>query len=322
LEHVTRLPEVASAALTTTVPFRSSIATELRVEGVDSLPRFADGGPYISRVGPAYFTTLGMRAVRGRTINGRDASGAPPVAVVSETMARRVWSGRDPIGTCLFIGENATTCTRVVGIVNDARRQSFAPEDVALYYTPLAQDTVGAMRTLLVRVRGDARRAVIAVQRTMQNAEPALPFADVRLLQDLIDPQLRPFRLGATLFVVFGGVALLLAAVGLFSVVSYDTTQRTQEIGVRLALGAGRQRILRLVLLDGLRSAGLGALLGLAIAIASGRALASLLYNVSPRDPWILGTSVALLLLVAMIACLVPAVRATNVAPNHALRAE
>jgi hypothetical protein len=288
------------------------------------LPRLKDGGPYINAVSPEYFTTMGMRLVRGRAFAPTDVKGAAPVAVINETMARFYFAGREALGSCLYLGDakTAAPCVTIVGIVHDTRRQSIRDVLSAQYFVVDAQDVWQGPddRLLMLRASGAPGETTTAVAHAMQGLAPGLPYASVVLLRDLVEPQIRPWRLGASLFVVFGGIALIVAAVGLYSVVSFDTAQRAHEVGVRMALGARARQILSLVVADGVRSAAIGIVLGLAIAIAAGRAVASLLFNVSPRDPLALGGAALALLVVAVLASVAPAWRATRIPPSQALR--
>ncbi len=322
--RVATLPEVAEASVAVSAPFFSSWATRLRIEGLDSLVRLPDGGPYINAVGPEFFTTMGMRIVRGRGFDSTDVRGGPPVAVINETMARVEYGGREPIGTCLYIGEQAASCIRVVGIVHDFRRESVQDVQSTQYFVLEPQDVWpdAHSRILLVRPRGDIVAAERAVRAAMQGLESGLPYATVRPLQQLVEPEIRPWRLGASLFAIFAMTALVLAAVGLYSVVSYDTLQRTPELGIRVALGAGAGRILRLVVSDGIRSALAGVALGLVLTLAVGGMVSSLLFHVSPRDPLLLGAAAVALLAVSVVASLAPAWRAAHVDPTMALRDE
>lgn len=322
--RVASLPEVENASLAVSAPFVSSWATSLRIEGVDSLVRLADGGPYINAVGPEYFTTMGMHIVRGRGFDSTDVRGGPPVAVINQTMATVEYGGRDPIGTCLYVGNESTSCIRVIGIVGDFHRESVQDVASTQYFVLESQEAWGraATRVLMVRPRGDVEDAIPAVRTAMQGLESDLPYASVRRLQDSVEPQIRPWRLGASLFAIFGVTALILAAVGLYSVVAYDTVQRTPELGIRVALGAGAGQIVRMVLGDGVRSALLGVAGGLAITLAVGGLVSSLLFHVSPRSPVLLGAASLTLVIVAVLASLLPAWRAAHVDPTRALRDE
>jgi putative ABC transport system permease protein len=322
-ERVKRLPQVADAAVAMTVPFWSSISTSLRVPGVDSIPVPRDGGPYYNAVTPEFFAVLGTRIVRGRGFTANDVDGAGRVAVVSETMARLVWPGEDALGRCMHVGADDAPCTEVIGIAQDARRQTIEGGPVMQYYLPLAQrQTQASLRALFIRVHDDAGSALLPIRAAVQSLAPELPYPQMQPLQDLVDPQIRPWRLGAMMFTVFGILAVLLAAIGLYGVIAYDVAQRTQEIGVRVALGAGTRQVTVLVLAAAVRVVAIGIPLGLLAALFAGDRLEPLLFRVSPRDPATFAAVSLLLVAVACIAALVPARRALRIDPATALREE
>jgi putative ABC transport system permease protein len=323
LERVQALPQVSSAAIGMTVPFWSSISTTLHVPGLDSIPVPRDGGPYYNAVTPDYFATMGTRILRGRGITPADAAGARRVTVVGETMARHLWPGQDALGQCIHVGGRAEPCSEVVGIAQDTRRQTLESGPVLQYYLPLAQQqTAATMRALFVRVEGDAASALQPVRQAVQSLSAELPNPQMRLLQDLVEPQIRPWRLGASMFTLFGALATMLAAIGLYGVIAYDVAQRTQEIGVRVALGAGSRDVVLLTLRAVGRVVVIGIPLGLLVALLAAARLEPLLFQVSPRDPLVLGAVGVLVLLVALIAAVAPARRALHVDPATALRAE
>lgn len=323
-DRVARLPAVERTSVGLTAPFHSAISTGLRIPGLDSIPSSRDGGPYVNAVTPGFFATMGTRIVRGRGFTDADARSAPRVGVVSETFARVVWPGQSPLGRCMMVGGDSVPCTTVVGVAADARRESLTDDaPVMQYYVPLVQrQTTAGLRTLFVRTRGNPAAALAAVRRETQAVSADLPYPTVRYLADLVEPEIRPWKLGATLFGVFGGVALALAALGLYSVVAYAVAQRTHEMGVRVALGARGADLVRLVVMGTLRVVGLGLALGLLAALVAGRWVAPLLFRVSPRDPSVLAAVTALLLLVGLVASLAPARRAARVSPAEVLKAE
>jgi len=250
------------------------------------------------------------------------ATGAP-VVVINQTMARTLWPGESAIGKCMKLGDIDAPCMEVVGLAEDAHRSNIHPVPVMQYYLPIAQmPTSGASGALFVRVAGDPADHIATVRDALQTISPDKPVVNVQPLQSVIDPSIRPWRLGATMFTVFGALSLIIAAIGLYGVVTYDVSQRGHEFGVRMALGAQRTDILRLVLLDGVRLAAIGITLGALVALALSRFVAPLLFETSPRDPIVFGTVVFVLLAVAVTASLLPGRRATRVDPAEALRTE
>ena len=290
----------------------------------DSVPSSRDGGPYVTEVSTEYFATLGTRIVRGRAFNESDRAGAPPVAILSETIARALFGDRDALGQCVRVGPRTAPCTTVVGIAEDARRQSLEePDPVLQYYLPLAQRTgPGSAPVLFVRVHND----VPALARTLRQEFGALganaPYVRVQILRQLLDPQIQPWRLGASLFASFGLLALVIAAVGLYSVLAYEAARRRPEFGVRMALGAHGADIIRLVLSQGAALTVTGVAVGLGVAALGARFLQPLLFETSAFDPVIYGSVVAVLLCAAIAASVPAALRARRVDPNSALRAE
>jgi len=319
LDRAKSVPGVVKAALSEGGPFGWQFGNSFRVPGLDSVPRTPSGGPYLNAVTPDFFATLGTRILRGRGFIEVDSAGAP-VAVVGETMARLVWPRGDALGKCMILGGDSA-CTEVVGIAADQVRYDPTEDAKLQYYVPLGRHDNGH-RTLWLRTSEDPHLTAIAVQRALAGVEADLPYVSVRPLEDLVAPRYRPWRLGATVFGLFAGLALALAALGLYGVLAYTVAQRTQELGVRIALGAVPRQVFALVIGQGLRVAALGVGLGAVLALAAGKVLASLLYGVSPYDPLVLAGAAAVLLSAATVASWVPARRATRVDPVEALRAE
>ncbi|HWG54045.1 MAG TPA: FtsX-like permease family protein, partial [Gemmatimonadaceae bacterium] len=235
--------------------------------------------------------------------------------------AAALWPGQNPLGKCIRIDADTMPCTTVIGIAEDLRVRSLRSARQYTYYLPMAQyaEPTGM---LLVRVSGDAADYAERVRRGMQQVMPGAAYLTATPLRAMVAPEMESWRLGATMFVSFGVLALALAAVGLYSVIAYGVAQRRREIGVRLALGASRGHVLRLVVRGGLRLVITGVLLGSATAVWAGRWLATLLFNESPRDPVVYAAVAAVLVIVALVAMAVPAMAATRVDPNVALRAE
>jgi len=324
-QRVQALPGVRGASLAIGHPFQMSYVVSLEVPGLRSLPMVPTGGPYLAAVTPEYFRTMGSVVRSGRAFASTDNAGAQRVAVVNETMARLYWPGEDPIGKCLKVGKRTSPCTNVIGVVEDARRGQLTPEVVVQYFIPLGQaDSVmpWPVSALLVRAEGSAADLVGPVRRAVQATSPELPYPIVDPMPQLFAWQLRPWRVGSALLSLFGALGLTLAAVGLYGVLSYLVSQRTPEIGVRMALGADAGDVRRLIMTQGLRVVGAGVLIGTVAALAAGRAIASLLYGVTPHDPLVLSLVIVILGAVAAVATYLPARRATRVDPMMALRYE
>ncbi|HKV72567.1 MAG TPA: FtsX-like permease family protein [Gemmatimonadales bacterium] len=322
LADVTRgLGGVQSVSLSMGSPFHFSFGGSLTLQDRPTPREFPGGGPYQYAVTPDYFSTMGMTIVQGRGFTPEDRAGSAKVIVLNQTLASAFWPNQDPLGRCVVIGDDRT-CATVVGIAKDTPRWTVLELHGALYYVPLSQLNGASPTALYVRTRGQPDAMIAAVRRAVVGAAPNLPYIDIEPLESSVAPQLKPWRLGKTMFTMYGALALLLTALGLYGVLAYMVGRRTQEIGVRMALGAGAGRVRRMVLRDGMVVVGLGILAGAAVAIIGGRFIAAQLFQESPRDPAVLGAAGAALLLAAIAACWVPARRATRVNPVDALRAE
>ena len=319
LEGARVIPGVENAARTWGVPFWSTVQLDIFVPGIDSANRF--GSFILNAVSPGYFQTMGTRMLRGREITEQDRRGAPPVMVVSEQMARKLWPNQDPIGKCVKVNADTMPCSTVIGIAEGIRRGGFEGDEMLQYYVPVEQFQPRA-GGLFVRTRGSAALSVETVRRELQQVMPGLSYLNVMPLSQILEPNTRSWRVGARLFALFGGLALLLAAIGLFGVLSYDVAQRKHEMGVRVALGARMGDVLRLVMRRGVVVTGIALVVGGAVALWASRFVAPLLFQVSPRDPGTYLTVIATLFVVAIAASVWPALRAARVDPNEALRAD
>jgi ABC-type antimicrobial peptide transport system permease subunit len=244
------------------------------------------------------------------------------VAVLSEAMARAYWPGERAVDRCLLL-RGDSVCTTVVGVAADAKEGLQQTDPRFLVYVPLGPRWNAGANTLLVRSRdADAARLVEPLRRAMQGVAPNLPYADVQSLGELLAPEIRPWRTGATLFSLFGALALLIAAGGLYSAIAYSVTQRRHEFGVRMALGADVGDVVRQVMDQGVRAALIGLAVGSAIALGAGRFVKALLFQTSPRTPSAFAAAATLIVIVAVAATFIPAWRASRVDPVTALRGD
>jgi len=323
LDAARAAPGVESAALGIGLPFASAWASEVKLPGRDSVPVTGAGGPYFNGVTTDFFQTLGMRVLRGRAFTEADRRGASRVVVVNKTLADLWWPNEDAVGHCMKIGGDTMPCAQVVGIAENARRFQLIEDPAVQFYVPLEQAPPWATaRVLMVRPTGDATKAVESLRRELQTRVPDAPFIEVSVLEDRVNPQTRAWRLGATAFGLFGLLAVVVAALGLYSVLAYDVSRRLRELGIRVALGAAASDIGRMVIGRAVRVALIGAGLGFAIAIAAGPTVRPLLFQTSPRDPWAFIVAAAILFTVALLAAVIPTRRASRVDPIIALRSE
>lgn len=322
LDRVGRINGIEAAALATTIPFRNARAVDIRVPGLDSIPSTDAGSPYINAVTPGFFRAMGTEVVRGRGFDAADdVEGAQRVVLVNETMARLLWPADDALGQCI-ITENGP-CATVVGVVEDSRRFGLDEPASMKYYVPLSQAPFPwPPRGLVARTTADPAAFVAAVQGEVQAALENTRMVRAQPFDELVAPEYRAWRLGAALFAAFGLLALAVAGVGLYSLLAFNVAERTGEIGVRSALGASRQRIVRQVVAGGLAITALGVVVGLAGTLVAGRWVRPLLYHTSPYDPLVLGAVALAMLLVAAVASGIPASRAARVDPAQALRTE
>jgi putative ABC transport system permease protein len=318
LDRVRAMPGVSSASTLVSVPFWMTWSEDVFVPGMDSSER--QRTYVMNPVGDDYFQTMGTRLLRGRAVGSSDLRDGPKVAVISEAMGKLLWKGKDPIGQCLRIGADTAPCRQVVGIAENMKFGDLGDDESMQMYVPATQSrTTGA---ILVRTPGDPRAIAEPLRRKVQQLLPGLGYASVRPLTSVLDPVVRQWRLGATMFSIFGALALLLAAVGLYGVIAYDVAQRMREMGVRVALGAQAGDIRRLVLWQGVRVTALGVTLGVIVAFVTVRYVEKLLFDTPAHDPLAFGAAVGTILVVAVLASLIPARRATRVDPVVALRSE
>ena len=326
VEALRAIPGVEHAAVAKGLPFRFGFSQKLRVPGWDSLPiANMREHPDINAVSDDYFETVGTPLVRGRTFSSADRAGSEPVAMVNVSMARRLWPGRDPIGSCLYTGDKLddAPCARIVGVVADAKQLELREEPLMSYYVPFGQERGMNGGTFLVaRFCADCASAVADVRRVLTSLDPSILYVDVRTLQTFINPQLRPWQLGATMFGLMGVLALAMAVFGLYSIVSYLVSRRVREMGIRIALGARARHVVSLVLKGSVGTTVGGVIVGIGTVLVAGRFVEPLLFEVTPYDSAILLVVALVLPAAAGVAGLVPARRASRVDPARTLREE
>ncbi|MET0556929.1 MAG: ABC transporter permease [Vicinamibacteria bacterium] len=321
LERVQAMPEVEAAGLITHLPLQASGFNGGVVPEGQEFPRGQEPIAEFRVVTPGYFRALDIPLLRGRTLEERDAEAAGRVVLVNDALARRFWPGEDAVGRRLRMGSGEPLS--VVGVVGDVRNVALAQDTRPELYLPAQEDYVGMLRTASLVVHGRAGASVAgALRAAVAAVDPEQPLYDVLPMSDVITASIADRRLNLALVGGFAAVALLLAALGVYGVISYTVAQSTREIGIRMSLGAQRRDVFRLVVGQGALLAGVGMAAGLAGALALTRLMASLLFTVGARDPLTFVAAPLLLLLVALVACAVPALRATRVQPVMALRAD
>ena len=320
------MPGVRSTALASSTPLSGWAMVPLYLDGGRVPPRLDDLDPALIAATRGYFAATGMTLVAGRTFSGDDVPGSESVVVVNETAARVYWPGQSPLGKCIIVGPKTAPCSRVVGLVRDAHYGAVVEKPMVGLFSPVEQYTTGFLSTptiLVVRTSAGSETAVAdAMRRILRRTFPTAEPPSITFIAERVNLGLKPWRLGATLFSAFGALALLVAAVGAYSVIAYSVSQRAHEIGVRMALGARSSQVAQLVMGESMRAVGLGIVLGIVASLALGRLVASLLYGTSPRDPIVLIAVVAVLVTVALVASSIPTWRATRTDPAIVLRAE
>ncbi|UCG87811.1 MAG: ABC transporter permease [Gemmatimonadota bacterium] len=328
LERMNALPGVAAAAAVHSLPMTGwsnnwSIIIEGRpVANIGEAP--AD---LVQRVTPEYFDALGLTLVRGRLFTHQDDAASPPVVVISEAMAQKHWPGEDAIGKRMKVFRPSSPWIEVIGIVKDVRHQGPSQEPRPRWYVPHAQAYVSAYSsplstTIAVRSDSDPTPLMGPIRSLMTELDASVPISNIRTMEQILDGAVGRQRFVTTLLIVFGLLALFLAVVGVYGVISYTVSQRTHEIGLRMALGAKGSNVLTQVMREGLVLSLIGLGVGLAGSIALSRAFESMVFGITPTDPVTYGSVVIVLILAAAAATLLPARRASRVDPMMALREE
>ncbi len=324
LQRIKALPEVSSVGYTTSVPLQwKGGANGFMIEGPQPPPGVATNAVH-RQVSDNYLQTVGIKLRDGRYFDSHDDQNSAPVVIVNETMARKFWPGQSAIGKRIQFQQNDPWIT-IVGVVADIRNMGLdlpAKSEMYLPYRQMKTFPFYRPRDLAIRAVGDPMNLVAAVRREVHAIDPDQPLSNIATLDQLLDEETQPRSIGMILLVAFAALALLLAGMGIYAVLAYFVAQHRAEIGVRLAIGAQRSDILRMVLRKGMILAGIGAAAGLTIAVGLTRLMASMLFGVSPSDPKTFAAIGLGVTLVALAACYLPARRATKVDPLVALRYE
>jgi putative ABC transport system permease protein len=324
-ERLRQLPGVESAALVSGLaPQRAPNMNDTDIEGFVK----QQNGPiqnvdYYQNVSKDYFSTMGIRLMAGRLFNDRDIHGAPDVVIINQTMARTFWPGQDPVGRRIRPGMSDPWCT-IVGIVDDVKNAGLDRPTGTEIYLPFLQPQGSGNRNMyaILRGKGDPRSLSGAVRQEMNSIDPALPLSQIRLMDDVLSAaQSRP-RFLTLLLALFSCVALAIATIGIYGVISYSVERRSREFGLRMALGAQPSDVLSLVMKQGAGLALIGVVVGLVAAYALTRLMTTLLFGVTPTDPATFAIVTAILTVVALAASYIPARRATKVDPIQTLRYE
>ena len=324
LDRVQRLPGVQSAGAVSGLPLSGQGGSGTTTIDSQSVPLKDTTPEADQRVAtPDYFKAMGISLVRGRLFEARDSDTAPPVAIVDESLAQTFWPNQDPIGKRLHSGGRKTNTpwVTVVGVVRHVRNRTLEARSRVEVYWPENQRPSGAM-TLAVLASGNPMSLVPTIQREVAAIDPDLPVYRVRTMTEVMGDSLERRRLALILLAVFAGLALLLASVGIYGVTSYGIAQSRVEIGLRMALGADRGQVLRMMIRRGMTTIAVGLGLGLVLALSLTRLMSGLLFAVRASDPLALGGAALLLTAAAFFAILIPARRATQVNPIVALRYE
>jgi predicted permease len=328
-DRVRALPGVQSAGIATNIPLGGTSDSVILAEGYAMAPGESLISPYNSSVSPGYFETMAIPLKRGRLFTGSDDERASKVLIIDERLAQRFWKGADPIGRRMWKPDSAeefktgpgpkSRFFTVVGVVGNIRTTGLTEkEPVGAYYYPFAQQA-GRGMTLVARTAGDPSSIVNAVRQQVTAIDPELPFFGVKPMQQRVDESLVSRRTPMMLASLFGGIALFLAAVGIYGVLAFQVSQRRKEIGIRMALGSDGRRIFGLIVTEGLWLLAIGVVIGLAGAFGIRRAMETQLFGVQPMDPMVLALVTGVLGVVAVLACAVPARRAAKTDPLIAL---
>ncbi len=326
-ERIAALPSVTSASAVSVLPLSGqNSAVGFSIEGIPTDPNNAfPHESYLRITRPEYFNTMGITLLQGRDFDARDTLQGNAVVIINETLARKHFPGQNPLGRRISpsfaIDDRGTLAREIIGVVKDVHHASLREESGNEIYAPHSQAPFNTL-TMVARTSSDPQALIASVRREVIALDSELPVFNVRTLEETLSRSVAQPRFNTLLLAIFAGLALLLTAIGLYGVMAYSVTQRTRELGIRLALGAQRSNVLSLVIRQGMLLAGIGLGVGTVVAFALTRLMESFLFGVSATDPLTFGGIALLLAVVALAACFIPARRATKVDPMVALRYE
>jgi putative ABC transport system permease protein len=322
LARVRALPGVVAAGSIARLPMdgKNTASWYYRADRPEPPPGQRPGGD-ISLVTPGYFTAMGIPLRNGRDFTDRDRQGSPHVAILNETAARAFFGGEDPLGKRLSVSWNDAREVEIVGIAGDIRHGALQQQPAPCLFMPNAQQPF-PFAALVIRTSGDPGALAGAVRAEIHRLDPDQGIADLQTMEQIVGSAKAQPRVQTVLFALFGVVALALTSIGIYGVLAYSVAQRTREIGVRVALGASPATAFRFVLRDGLRLTAAGMTVGLVAAMALTRFMEGLLFEIQPLDPVAFASVIALLIVVAVAACAIPAARASWIDPALVLRQE
>jgi len=323
IEHLQSIPGVQSAGAVLSLPLGGdtfNVGRSYIREGRPFTPEESENATYLAATAN-YFRTLQIPLVAGRIFSDQDTEQTTKVLIVNESMARRLWPGESPLGKRITIWRDEKFPREIVGVVGDTK-PALDTEAEQQMYVPYAQDSTWSGMSLVIRTNGDPLNTAAVARSEIRALDKGIPVFNVKTMNDVLAISVAPQRMSMLLLTAFAGVALLLAMIGIYGVTAYYVTQRTQEIGIRIALGAQVGDVVKLVLKNGMALAIVGVALGLAGAFAVTRLMSSLLFGVKPTDTFTFVTVSVCLLVTALLASYIPARRATKVDPLTALRYE
>ena len=324
VRRVKQQPGIEDATVATTNPYMAGSGASPWVPGTSREATWSGRGEvaYSATVGPRFFTVTGAKSLKGRDFTESDRAGSEPVVIINRPLEKRLFGDASALDKCIMVDD--ALCARVIGVLGGVYKFSALDREKMTVFYPFEQETSDGARagSVLARARGDVSAAMLDVRRAIQSVRPDLPAARVQSARELTDPQFLPWRMGAAMFLIFGGVALLLAGAGLYAVAMYSVTNRSREFAVRIALGAGPRHVTRAAVQGELVSIVAGVIVGSLVALVVAKWSGPLLYQTSPRDPLVIIAAGVAIALVAALAVTIPVRRALRLDPAALLRLE